>query len=53
MTIVETDKLEETPKVLTRVYVTADGNIIVTDLWREIRDILCAKGDFRDSSSDL
>lgn len=47
----ETNKPET--KVLTRIYVNDEGNIVVTDLWSEIRELLIAQGGFGEADSDL
>lgn len=31
---------QEPEKILTRIYIKPDGNVIVTDLWEEIYDLL-------------
>ena len=37
---------EQPEKVLTRIYITEDGNVIVTDLWDSIAKDLVEEGDF-------
>jgi hypothetical protein len=34
------DSTTPAPKILTRIYVTPEGHLIVTDMWEEIREAL-------------
>jgi hypothetical protein len=40
----ETNSMEkksvEKEKILTRIYVQENGNLLVTDMWEEVRDLL-------------
>lgn len=37
---------EPKSRVLTRLFIRPDGDVIVTDLWEEVRALLMERGDF-------
>lgn len=38
-------------KIVTRIYVNADGDLVVTDLWEEVKELLGP--DFSEDLSDF
>lgn len=36
----------ERGRVLTRLFIKPDGDVIVTDLWEEVREMLGQRGEF-------
>ncbi len=44
---------ESLPEILTRLFITREGDILVTDLWRELALQLAKEGDFDEIDTDL
>ena len=46
------DVKSEQPKVVTRIYFTPSGDLIVTDLWNEVRELLGSHFELPDADEE-